>query len=413
LNEQIVIGFTGSIGSGCTEIAQNYLANEKGFKYVSLSKYIKEEVKKIKKKPTVLDFQDFGNELRNTKSLDFLAKKAIEDPSELKNENKIVIDSIRNCREIKYLRNKFSNFYLVGVYADREVRWKRLKSDYNLDENLFNQAEERDQGEIKDYGQQVRSCMEIADVIIVNNNNFISDITIKKDLHKKIDRYLKIIELPGYRKPRLEEINMNKAYIASFRSECIKRQVGAIIVEGKEEVVISEGFNRIPNDILKSCLERYEYCYRDKQREKFLGEFNTCSACGQDLNIPTKCSNDDCNFEILDHLKTRIKMLDLCRALHAEEDAILKALKRNLNAFENTKLYTTTFPCLMCAKKIIAVGLKKIVFVEPYPGEMAKLILKDAGVDIKVFEGVKYTAFHKLFKKDRDFDKKIRTRRGL
>lgn len=284
------------------------------------------------------------------------------------------------------MRNKFSNFYLIGVYADKDIRWNRLKKDYDYNERLFNEAEERDQGEYELYGQQVRVCMDIADIIIVNNEDFTGNLSKKSVLHNKIDEYIKLINLPGIRKPILEEINMNKAYISSLRSDCLKRQVGAVIVEGKEGRIISEGCNRIPSDNIPKCIEREKGCHRDEKRDELIDELDVDS----------------------DVLKEKLKMLDLCRVLHAEEDAIINALKHNFKNFENSKLYTTTFPCLMCAIKIIAVGIKNITFVEPYPVEMSRIILREANVNIKIFEGVKHISLYKLFKKERDFYEKIK-----
>lgn len=403
-----MIGFTGSIGSGCTEISKNYLEEKKGFKYISLSEFIKKEVSKSKEKPTVLDYQDFGNDTRKKFGLDFLVRKVFEEDSALENNKKIVVDSIRNCGEVECLRRKFSNFYLMGIYADQDLRWNRLNSKFNGNKNLFDQAEERDQGEVWDYGQQVTVCMDLADIMVINNNDYKKDRIYKDELYKKIDGYIKLIQLLGSRKPTQMEIFMNKAYASSLRSDCLKRQVGAVLMDGEKGKIISEGFNRIPKLILKSCMDRYGYCYRDKQRDVFLDGLKKCSACGQDFNIPEKCTNNSCNFGITEHLKSRIKMLDFCRALHAEEDAILNALQNGYKDFENATLYTTTFPCLMCAKKIVGIGIKSIVFVEPYPVKMAEEILKNGQVEIKVFEGIKNISFYKLFKKERDFDKKIK-----
>ena len=112
----------------------------------------------------------------------------------------------------------------------------------------------------------------------------------------------------------------------------------------------------------------------------------------EEVYIHLACTNIAVKIE-------KIKMLDLCRALHAEEDAILNALLLGYNKFDKCKLYTTTFPCMLCAKKIIAVGIREIIFVEPYPVEESIKILKNAQVKIEVFRGIKYVSFHKLFKK--------------
>jgi len=412
--EQIVIGLTGSIGSGCTEIAREFLEKKNDFEYISLSTIIKEEVEKQfkeegkERKPNVLDYQNYGNDLRKY-GLDAVAKKTFENKSELREcYKKLVIDSIRNCGEIYYLRDNFPNFYLLGVYADENIRWKRLEEKYEGSSYLFKQAEKRDKGEVWEYGQQVSACMELADIIIINNDDIHKYQNLKTEFFEKLEEfYLNLIKLPGIREPFEMEVYMNNAYTASLESRCVKRQVGATIVDTEKKIIISKGHNRIPDKLLLSCFDKFKNCYRDIKRKDLLEEFKKCSACGEThFEISGKCKNENCNYESTEQLKSKIKMLELCRALHAEEDAILKALKLNFNNFENTILYTTTYPCLMCAKKIISVGIKNIVFVEPYPVEMAKEILEEAKVKVTIFEGVKSQAFYKLFKIERDFIEK-------
>ena len=84
-----------------------------------------------------------------------------------------VIDSIRNSGEIEYYRRNHPNFYLIGVYADKKVRRNRiLTSKFDGNDKLFEQAEARDQGEVWEYGQQVTRCMDLADIIVINNYDF-------------------------------------------------------------------------------------------------------------------------------------------------------------------------------------------------------------------------------------------------
>ena len=65
---------------------------------------------------------------------------------------------------------------------------------------------------------------------------------------------------------------------------------------------------------------------------------------------------------------------------------------------DGTTLYTTTFPCLPCANKIVSAKIKEVVYVEPYPIKEAAEVLESAGVRTRRFEGVKAQAFFKLFK---------------
>jgi len=95
-----------------------------------------------------------------------------------------------------------------------------------------------------------------------------------------------------------------------------------------------------------------------------------------------------------------IKRLEYCRAPHAEENALLQIASRGGIGVKGGIIYTTTFPCELCAKKIYQSGLKKIYYTEPYPNNKSELILKDGirNVEWQQFEGVKSFSYFKLFK---------------
>lgn len=65
-------------------------------------------------------------------------------------------------------------------------------------------------------------------------------------------------------------------------------------------------------------------------------------------------------------------------------------------ALPASTLFTTTYPCNLCANKIAQVGIKHIVYFEPYPMEEAKKILEDKGVEQEPFEGVTYNGYFRL-----------------
>ncbi|MHA1325535.1 MAG: hypothetical protein ACTSRL_22300, partial [Candidatus Helarchaeota archaeon] len=327
MEKQIVIGLTGSMGSGCTLIAE-YLET-KGFIKYCLSDKIKEETRRNYKNPTILDYQDMGNKLRQTKGLDFLVRNIIESETHDKicQNNKIVFDSIRNCGEISYLRKNFSNFFLIGVYASFEERKNRIIQDrFNGNLKLFEKADQRDKEEIWEYGQQVRACMELADIILINEQNFSQSKKHKNTLHSKIKEFLNLIENPGSRTPSINEYFMNEAYSVSYQSSCLKRQVGAILCNQFTNEIISFGYNRTPNQRIEECKEKYGYCYRDRKREEKFKELNNCLICEQPISMNLQC---ECNYDLNEQFKYLIKMLDFCRALHAEEIVITNALRKN------------------------------------------------------------------------------------
>lgn len=156
----IIIGFTGSISSGCTLFAKT-LAKIAGFHYYSLSAPIHEIANACLKEGYITEInqellQDIGNELRKENSPHYLAKKILEKidqdckPHE---EYKVVIDSIRSDWEVKYFK-QFPNFFLVSVFSDPEIRFKRWsKVNSNRSRSDFENIDLRDAGELFEYGQ--------------------------------------------------------------------------------------------------------------------------------------------------------------------------------------------------------------------------------------------------------------------
>lgn len=157
---------------------------------------------------------------------------------------------------------------------------------------------------------------------------------------------------------------MVTAYANSLKSYCEKRHVGAILTDENGNI-ISSGFNDAPTG-QKSCKAKYGKCYRDHLKDKY------------------KVDNT-------------FKMLDYCRALHAEENAILNLIRQGSRLSLNSKIYTTTFPCNMCANKIAELGnIKEVIYFEPYPMVEAKEILKDAQIKITPFEGATHKGYFRF-----------------
>jgi deoxycytidylate deaminase len=89
--------------------------------------------------------------------------------------------------------------------------------------------------------------------------------------------------------------------------------------------------------------------------------------------------------------------LEFCRAVHAEESAIIKVANLGGVSLNNATLYVTTFPCQLCAKKIVSAGIRRVVWVEAYPHGRSHEMLTAAGVELVQFSGVKARGFYRLF----------------
>ena len=415
--DAIIIGFAGPVYSGCSTIADILVKLEPfqklGFKRYSLSDTLRAKYKKQNEQDADekkrSELQDFGNELRK-EDTSVLVKETLKKVEEDKISNFIIIDSIRNTDEIYELR-KFSNFHLIAVNASFDIRFDRAsEKDKNISKQHFTSDDDRDSGvfEPKE-GQQVQNCVDLADFIIINNDLIFSndgEIERKDNFESLITRlngFIRLIMNPGSRWPSVIELGMNYAYCASTMSRCIKRAVGASITRPlsnttREEKIISIGCNNTPNGV-KNCHEVFGRCYRSILKDGYFKQLQKCPCCHEDLSIPLthKCGCDETRMK--NHYFP-YKNLDYCQALHAEENAILQALHSTAQGLEGTTLYTSTFPCLLCAKKIIQTGIRKIYYSESYPvKESLEMLTKTLGEEnIIPFEGVKSLAFYKLFR---------------
>jgi deoxycytidylate deaminase len=403
--DRFVIGLTGSFGSGCSILRESLVSL--GFEAFSLSKYVRKAWEKKTKKSSNdaprKELQDVGDELREKSGKTYyLAELALKE-AEAKAGDKApwAFDSIRNVGELRYFRKRFRNFFLFAVDCSPKNRWERVKKHYldlQLNENQFEIDDSRDKyDERTEYGQQVELCVDNADVLIDNERSFpTQDVQIDK-LKDKIYPYISLVKGDVTRPPTLFELYMAIAYTASSSSQCMKRHVGAVIVDEKNDAVVSVGYNETPPGI-EPCKIKYKQCSREIYKMKYFQKLESlgekCPKCGElikDSRSPFLCRK--CKFN-LDKYFISDKALDRCAALHAEEKAILNVGSRSIQGYT---IHTTTFPCYSCAKKIVNSKLAVVVYVEPYPDQDAVDLLIEGHVSVRKFEGVKARAYFRIF----------------
>jgi len=146
------------------------------------------------------------------------------------------------------------------------------------------------------------------------------------------------------KRPSWDEYFLSIAHLVSKRSTCLRRKVGAVLVKDKR--ILATGYNGAPSGI-KHC--RKTECLREK------------------FKIPSG------------------KRHELCRGLHAEQNALLQAALHGVSA-EGAKMYATTQPCIICAKMLINAGIKETVIAGHYPDKMARDFLKEAKVKVRVLK---------------------------
>jgi dCMP deaminase len=131
----------------------------------------------------------------------------------------------------------------------------------------------------------------------------------------------------------------------SKRATCVKRKVGAIIV--KENRILSTGYNGAPKNF-KHC--RQTGCLRKKKK------------------VPSG------------------ERHELCRGLHAEQNAIIQAAVYGVEVPGGT-MYCNYQPCVICVKMMINAGIKKLVYSGGYPDKLAKKMLYESKIRVKKYKG--------------------------
>jgi len=145
----------------------------------------------------------------------------------------------------------------------------------------------------------------------------------------------------GEGRPSWDEYFMRIAHVVASRSTCLRRKVGAILVKDKR--ILATGYNGAPKG-LPHC----ETCLREE------------------LGVPSGQRHE------------------LCRGVHAEQNAIIQAAVFGVST-KGAVLYTTTFPCIICAKMLINAEVDEIVYDSDYEDPESVKILKEAGVKMRKF----------------------------
>lgn len=140
-------------------------------------------------------------------------------------------------------------------------------------------------------------------------------------------------------RPSWDKYFMQIAELVASRSTCLRRNVGAVIV--KDRRILTTGYNGAPRG-LKHC--EVTGCLREQ------------------MSIPSG------------------EKQELCRGLHAEQNAIIQAAMHGIS-IQNSYLYCTDQPCITCAKMIINAGITRIYYKNSYPDKLAKKLLNDAGIE--------------------------------
>lgn len=395
--------------------------------------------------------QDLGNAIRDKFTDDTLATQAIKFISANRqvkmNESGdavppravYIVDQLKHPAEVELFRLTYRNaFFLVGVMSPQNARLEYLQSEGLSPVDAQNLVE-RDRKDNVTHGQQLEKTIHKADYFVKHSLKSSGNIT------KPCKRFVGLVHGENGITPTRDEAGMYAAYAASLKSACLSRQVGAAIANISGDV-ISVGWNDVPagggglynedSDNDQRCVVHGKKCYNDdtKQRlakdivailskskiseklsAKIVDEASPVLIQAKAVGETVKISGEKSLLSSAEASRLAAQILEITalgsiieysRAIHAEMEAILNIARSGKVSTLGSVMYTTTYPCHNCARHIIASGISRVVYIEPYEKSLAMKLHSDAiSVDesslgkvlFENFQGVSPTRYTTLF----------------
>ena len=396
-SQELILGFSGAVGCGIGQVTQatkRYL-EEIGYKVeiVKLSDIIIDINHKQKKPIDVMrpvdryiNLQTAGNQLRDKHDNDILAelatseiasKRASTIPAEedidayVPLKTAYLIDQLKHPAEVEFMWSVYGHlFTMIGVFASYNLRKKHLIKN-KISKTDAEIIMDRDRKEAEDHGQQLDKTLLMADFFVRNNSNI-------NHIEKQLKRLINLTHGENGTTPTQHEYAMYVAHSAGLKSACLSKQVGASITDKKGNI-ISTGFNDVPraggglynesdgaND--HRCVHiNNRQCSNDLYKTDLRNKI-------KDVLISKGGVDENLALELVELIRkdSRLKgLIEFSRSVHAEMDALTAVARTGGSAVKGGYLYTTTFPCHNCARHIIASGIKKVFYIEPYEKSLA------------------------------------------
>jgi deoxycytidylate deaminase len=354
-------------------------------------------------------FMDAGNELRSSRCWgrnDALAllglhriavtrERLTNDAKKPADRQAYILRSLKRPEEADLLRQVYgSRFMLIACYSPRVERKAHLETCIResrvkpIPETPVHDADalmDRDEKESLPHGQDVRGTFHRADAFVdASDLGFrVKDGNNQKRSRFEIEmgRVFEIFFGHPQRTPSRDEFGMTQAAAAMRRSAELGRQVGAAICTEDGDVV-AVGVN----EVSKPGGGLYWEGDRHDAREFTLGRDTSDEHKRQIAEqvveglAKAELLGDgvDADSVLREIAKTDLdNLIEFIRAVHAEMAAIIDAARRGISV-QGCTLYVTTFPCHHCARHVVAAGIKRVVYVAPYPKSMAEELHGDS-----------------------------------
>jgi deoxycytidylate deaminase len=419
LRPELVFGLVGPLGTDLSQVAE-YLKDALGqVRYQAevyrLSRLMRElpaepwsALKEGPRDEEVESHMTAGNWLRNqTQRNDAVAMLGIGAMREYRETNSgdpnrslaghaHIFQSLKRPEEIETLRRIYGpTLFVVAAYSPRFRRVQDLarriaeSRHSNQLAEYYPTAERllaRDEAEIGDpHGQDVRDTFTLADVIVNTSE--------PKTASAAIERFIELLFGNTFHTPTRDEQGLYCAQAAAYRSASLARQVGAcicrydgsVVALGSNEVARSGGGQYWCDDDPDGRDFRLGYDSSDRMRENLLGDILQRLQKNGWLT-PERTAEPVANL-VSEALRSKVNpimkgaqftsTIDFIRAVHAEMAAITAAVRHGISTHDCI-MFTTTFPCHDCAKHIVAAGINRVVYIEPYPKSLVPELYTDS-----------------------------------
>lgn len=415
---ELVVGLVGAVGTALERVAEA-LEMSLGRVNYSLKRIRLSEL--LKEVPDIHDrlndshaderynsYMDAGNELRKAinrnDAVALLSLFAIADVREAITQDlstpaertAYLLWSLKTPEEVTTLRTIYGwRFVVIAAYSPRRMRVENIARRISSSRHEFDwrrylkEAEHivrRDESEKLEnqHGQNVRETFPLADIFVNVDDG--------PDLNKAVNRAVEICFGYPFHSPTRDEYGMFHAHAAALRSASLGRQVGAALAF-EDGDILTTGCNEVPRagGGLYWCDDRQDhrdhtggYDPSDDLRRRLVADvFNRLQSSGW-------LAQEQMDTQVADLVKQALSkesplmkgsqvmnILEFGRPVHAEMAALMSAVRRGI-AVQGSTLYVTTFPCHECARHIVAAGIKRVVYIEPYPKSLVPELYPDS-----------------------------------
>jgi deoxycytidylate deaminase len=316
-----------------------------------------------------------------------------------------ILHSLKRREEVESLREIYGPaFFLMSAYAPRDKRVDKLSRSISESRGQWRSLELRSEAEAlvrtderdldEPMGQDVQRAFPEADVFI--------DATNPREMDLSIRRFVRLIFGHRFHTPTQSEWGIFFAKAAAMRSAALGRQVGSAITTPTGEL-LAVGTNEVPK------AGGGLYWEGDEPDGRFVGGVDTSDRHKHDLISELlrllqekQWLSDAYRTMDIQELRTQVlkkdpegtgpwrdsrvtNLIEFMRPVHAEMAALMEAARRGVSV-QGSVMYVTTFPCHECARHIIAAGISRVVYVDPYPKSLAADLYSDS-VSLEGSEG--------------------------